>query len=163
MFTIHILNQWSLIVYVRRGQQDDLDGSCEAGVLGAPCLHNDLEILRQMLGVIIDKTLSTDDGSWQPDDHNHEDLVIQEYTKASIEGSSHFFCVDWNSGQKATANYYLLYTLEREGRSLSRREAGEPDQPSMDQLESMERPPPDYIKQMSDYYYHHFVGKVNAL
>ena len=80
--------------FIRRGREDDLGGSCEARVLGAPCVHTDLVILRQMLGVIIDANLSTDDGSWQPDDHNHEDLVIQEYTNASIEGSSHFFCVD---------------------------------------------------------------------
>jgi hypothetical protein len=56
----------------------------------------------------------------------------------------------------------LYYTLQREGRSLSIRDE-EPDEPSIEQLESMDRPPPDYIQEMSDYYYHHFVGKVNPL
>jgi len=143
-----------------RGRKDNLGGNCGTRVHGAPCLHTDPLILRQMLGVIIDKNLSIDDGSWQPDDNNHEDLVIQEYTKASVGGTSHSFCVDWSSGQNTTANYYLMYTQQREGRSPSTREIGKPDIPSMEQLQSTESPPPDYIQEMSYYFYHHYVGKL---
>jgi len=147
----------------RRGRQDNLGGICASRVLGAPCLHTDPVILRRMLGLTIDENVGDGDFSWQPEDQNHEDLVIQEYTKASIEGSPHVFSVDWNSREKTTANYFMFYTLQREGRSPSIRDVGEPSQPSMEQLESMERPPPDYIQEMSDYYYHHYVGKVNPL
>ncbi len=70
---------------IRRGQHGDLvGGAYESRVLGAPCSHTDHVILRRMLGVVIDDNLSTDDLSWQPKEQNHEDLVIQEYTKASI-------------------------------------------------------------------------------
>jgi hypothetical protein len=117
-----------------------------------------------MLGFVIDENLSTDDElSWQPEDQNHEDLIIQEYTKASLEGTSHFLCVDWKSGQKTTANYYLLYTIPRKGRSPSVKELGEPVEPSMEQLENMERPLPYFIQEMSDCFFHHFVGEVNVL
>ena len=77
-------------------------------------------------------------GGWEEDDYGHDDLVIEEYTKASI-GSSWHFTVDWKHGEKATANYFIYHTNPRSEQDMV---SGEPEPPSLEELESLENPPP---------------------
>ena len=76
-------------------------------------------------------------------DYFHEDLVVEEYSKASI-GPCTYFTVDWKFREKATANYFPYYTVPNHGRDEHSRDSGEPQPPSLAELESMEKPPPDY-------------------
>jgi hypothetical protein len=46
-------------------------------------------MLREMLRRILDETVDIHEGGWQPDDHQHEDLVIHEYTNATVGASTH--------------------------------------------------------------------------
>ena len=53
--------------------------------------------------------------------------------------------------------------MSRIDHDVSNRDDGEPVPPSMEDLESLDKPRADYIKDMSDYFYHHYVGQVKAL
>ena len=94
-------------------------------------------------------------------DYFHEDLVVEEYSKASI-GPCTYFTVDWKFREKATANYFPYYTVPNHGRDEHSRDSGEPQPPSLAELESMEKPPPDYDQQISYYHYHHCVGQFST-
>ncbi len=84
--------------------------------------------------------------------------MIEEYTKASI-GSSSYFIVDWKFGEKATANYVMCYRAPRIEQIGDSRV---PQPPFLQELESLEKPPPDYTQQLSAYYNHDYVGHVVA-
>ena len=98
---------------------------------------------------------------WEGDDYCHEDLVIEEYSKASL-GPRTYFTVDWKFREKATANYFLYYTVPKHGRDEHNMDSGGPQPPSLAELESMEKPPPEYDQQILDYYYHHYLGQVST-
>jgi hypothetical protein len=57
------------------------------------------------------------------------------------------------------ANYFMYYTAPR---IELIRDSEEPQQLSLQELESLEKPPPDYTQQLLDYYNHNFVGQVIA-
>ena len=40
---------------------------------------------------------------WEEDNYGHEELVVEEYTKASI-GPCSYFTVDWKFSEKATTH-----------------------------------------------------------
>ena len=108
-----------------------------------------------------DVIAGTYEGAWDPEDYQREDLLIQEYVGARV-GSSTRFTVDWKSGNKITSDSYLYYSKVKSEYRTSPflKDNNEPQPPSMEQLESMERPPPDYMKQYSDFYHHHYFGQV---
>ena len=138
----------------QRKQVDSLGGLLPSRVLGAPIKKTDSDVLNRLLRDF----LVGISGGWEEDDYAHEGLVIEEYTKASI-GSSTYFTVDWKFDEKATANYFLYYSsprLEVIG------DSGEPQPPSLQDLESLEKPPPDYSQQLHDYYNYNCVGQVIA-
>jgi hypothetical protein len=140
-----------------RGREDTLGGNSTARVLGLPCEHTPVMLLREMLRMIVDDIADTHDGAWEPGDHQHEDLIIAEYTRA-IVGSSTHLCVDWISGNRATSDYYMYWSSAKlEG---DRVQEEHPVQPCIGELQSMNSPPPDFIHEMEDYYNDHFVGKV---
>ena len=138
----------------QRKQEDSLRGLLPSRVLGAPTKNTDGDVLNRLLR----DALVGVSGGWEENDYANEGLVIEEYTKASI-GSSSYFTVDWKFGEKATANYFMYYTAPR---IELIRDSEEPQPPSLQELESLEKPPPDYTKQLSDYYNHNFVGQVIA-
>ena len=98
-------------------------------------------------------------GGWEEDDYCHEDLVIEEYSKAPIGPCTHF-TVEWKFRDKARANYFLYYTIPKHGRDEHNKDSGGPQPPSLVGLESMEKAPLNYHHQNLDYYYHHCVGQV---
>ena len=105
-------------------------------------LHKDIEILAEL--------------GWEPDDYMHEDLVFEEYSKARI-GSTTFLTTDANGSQgTTTCNSFMYYYVRRTDRTNLQ----QPRIPSLAELESMDRPPPDYFASQSDYNYRHFVGQV---
>lgn len=144
-----------------RGQEDDLGGNSTARVLGSQCIHTNPDVLRGMLRVILEVIAGTGEGDWYPEDYQHEDLLIQEFASARVSASTRF-TVDWKSGNKKTSDYFLYYSMIKDENATPpfRKDKDEPEPPSMEELESMERPPPDYVQQHSDYYHHHYVGQV---
>jgi hypothetical protein len=140
-----------------RGREDKLGGKSPARVLGSPCIHTPLNLLREMLRRILDETVDIHEGGWEPDDHQHEDFVIHEYTNATV-GASTNISVDWNSVNRATSDYYVYWSYARKKGELVQAEM--PIEPSMEKLQSMDKPPTDFIHDMQDYYNHHSVGKV---
>ncbi len=50
--------------------------------------------------------------------------------------------------------------MPKEGISPANADFDAPQQPSIECLKSTKSPPPDFITQMSDYYYHHYIGQV---
>ena len=141
-----------------RKNKDLHGGATGERCLGVPVSKTDDHVLNRLLrDLLMDAEVG---GGWESDDYGHEDLVIEEYTKAII-GTKSFFTVDWNRDDgNATANYFILYNKKRNGRDVSNRDSGEPIQPSMADLESLDNPPADFIKEMSDYYYHQYIGQV---
>jgi hypothetical protein len=145
-----------------RGRGDGLGGNSLARVLGAQCVHTNPDVLRTMLRVLLDEIAGTHEGGWEPEDYLHEDLLIQEFAGARVTSSTRF-TVDWKSSEKATADYFVYYTkikAEYVGHPFTRDIINEPKPPSMEQLESMEKPPPNYVQQCSDFYNHNYVGQV---
>ena len=140
---------------IERHQEDSHGGSLPSRVLGTPTTKTNMDVLNRLLK---DALVGITRG-WEEDDYGHENLVIGEYTKASI-GPCTYFTVDWKFAEKATANYFLYYTVPRHGRDEHNKDSRGPQPPSLAELESMEKPPPDYHQQSSDYYYHHCVGQV---
>ena len=141
----------------RRGREDTLGGNSTARVLGLPWKHTPVTLLREMLRIIVDAIAGTHDGAWEPGDHQHEDLLIAEYTRA-IVGSSTHLCVDWISGNRATSDYYMYFSSAKLEGELAQEE--HPIQPSNEELQSMNSPPPDFTHEMQEYYNNHYVGKV---
>jgi hypothetical protein len=139
----------------KRLKEDSRGGRLPSRCLGSPVVKTDKDVLNRLLREVLECVT----GGWEEDDYAHPDLVIEEYTKATI--GSTYFTVDWKYEDNATANYFLYYPAPRVGRSLHDRAAGEPQPPSLEELASMEGPPPDINKQISDYYFHHFVGEVS--
>jgi hypothetical protein len=75
--------------------------------VGAPCVHTNPDVLRAVLTVLLDEISDTNpDGAWQPENHQHEDLLIHEFTGARVGSPTHF-CVDWRSSHKKTPDYFL--------------------------------------------------------
>ena len=57
-----------------------------------------------------------------------------------------------------TCNSFLYYYVRRTDRTNME----EPTSPSLAELESMDRPPPDYFAIQSDYNNRHFIGQVRS-
>ena len=142
-----------------RRRVDDLGGNSTVRVVGASCVLSNLDVLRAVLSILLDEIADTNlDGAWQPEDHQHEDLLIQEYPGARVGSSTHF-CVDWRLSHKETSVCFLYYSLCRII-PPSAPLAGKPMEPSMSRLESMDTPPPNFIHQMQDFCNHHYFGQV---
>jgi hypothetical protein len=142
-----------------RQKKDSHGGTSTARFLGVPIVKTDKDVLNRMLQDLLKDEVV---GGWEYDDYGHDDLVIEEYTKVTI-GASSYFTVDWTrEDYNTTANYFLYYPIRRIDHDVLNRDSGEPVPPSMEDLESLVKPPADYIKGMSDYYYHQYVGQVNA-
>ena len=88
---------------------------------------------------------------WEPDHYAREDLVMTEYRQAII-GTSTSFIVDWNSGHKQTSDFFMYYSIPKEGRHVSDRDIDEPELPSLEMLQNTRSPPPDYCTEMGDCY-----------
>lgn len=145
----------------RRLKSDSHGGVSSARFSGVPVMKTRRDVLYRLLRDM----LKGDEvgGGWEDDDWCHVNLVIEEYTKVTI-GSSSFFTTDWNlEDGNTTANFFLYYHMNRIDHDVSNRDDGEPVPPSIEELESLDKPPADYIKCMSDYFYHHYVGQVKAL
>ena len=69
---------------------DDHGGNSMARVLGAPCIHSNPNMLCEMLRVLLDEIAGTHEGAWQPEDDQHEDLLVLEYAGARVGSSIHF-------------------------------------------------------------------------
>lgn len=143
----------------RRGLEDKFEGVSRARFLGAPVVHTSKEILRLMLKQVLEELPNNHNMTWELDDYGHEDLELLEYNKVKI-GSSTQFTVDWNTAHRKTADYFLYYTEEKQGLDPNAMEDDEPQKPSLEVLGSLELPPPDYIQEMSDFFYHQYVGQV---
>ena len=128
------------VTTTRRGREDTLGGNSTARVLGSPCIHTPLMLLRDMLRKIVDDVTDTHEGAWEPADHQHEDLVIAEYTRANVGVCTHL-CVDWNFGNRATSDYYMYWSYEKlEGELVHDKHQ---IQSSIEELQSVTSPPPD--------------------
>ena len=144
---------------IARGKEDAVGGNSPVRFHGKPCMHTDREIIRDLLRGVLD---NLHEGGWEPDDYGHEDLVILEYTKCTIRLSTQF-TLDWNSEHRAVADYFLYYTRPKKHRFVMNRDRHrheEPEKPTKEMLESTFCPPPNFIHEMSDFYYHHYVGQV---
>jgi len=82
---------------------------------------------------------------------------MKEYRWARIRTCTSL-TLDWNSGHKQTSDYYMYNTLPKEGRTIYDKDIDEPKLSSLEMLHSKKSPPPKYVSEMSDYYYHHYVG-----
>ena len=120
-----------------RGREDQLGGSSHARVLGGNCKHTNDMVLRAMLSDILDEIGDTNEGAWEPEDYQREDLVIEDFTGATIGPSAHF-SVDWNSENKTTSDYILYYSLAKQDNSTFTRDEGEPNEPPMSELGRMD-------------------------
>ena len=121
----------------QRQHHDTHGGRLPSRVVGGPIQKTFPDVLNRLLrDALVGIT-----GGWEEDDYGHDDLVIEEYTKASI-GSSWHFTVDWKHGEKATANYFIYHTTPRSEQDMV---SGEPEPPSLEELESLEKPPPRTI------------------
>ena len=141
----------------QRHKEDTLGGLLASRALRSLVIKTDKDVLNPL----VRDALEGITGGWEEDDYGHLDLVIEEYTIVAIESST-FFTVDWKHGENATANYFLYYSAPRYGMSVYNRDAGELQPPSLDELESMGSPPLGLQQNISDYYYHPYVGQVNA-
>ena len=142
-----------------RQKEDFHGGTSTATFVGVLVVKTDKDVLNHLLRDILKDATG---GGWENDDYGHEDLVIEEYTKVTI-GVSSFFPVDWNREDCNTTTYYFLYyPISRIDHDVSNKDSGEPVPPSMENLESLVRPPADHIKGMYDYYYHQYIGQVKA-
>jgi hypothetical protein len=110
-----------------------------------------------MLRRILDETVDIHEGGWELDDHQHEDIVINEYTNATV-GASTNLTVDWNFGNRATSDYYMYWSYAKMEGDIVQAEM--PIEPSTEELQSMDKPPTYFLHDMQDYYSHQFVGKV---
>jgi hypothetical protein len=63
--------------------------------------------------------------AWGPEDYQREDLVIEEFTSATV-GTSTQFSVDWNSEHKTTSDYFVYYSVAKHDNSKFTRDDGEP-------------------------------------
>ena len=142
-----------------RGKADNFGGDSHTRFHGSPIVHTSVDILRAMLRELLSDNPDVYQGGWEPDDYGSEDLVILEYRQARI-GACTAITTDWSSGQKTTADYFMYYVKPKEGRSIANRGFDEPEEPSMECLRSTATPPPIFIAEMSDYYYHHYIGQV---
>ena len=123
-------------------------------------IHTDPMVMKDMLRVVLEEGCGRVEGTlWEPEDYLHEDLVLQEYTKARINSYTQI-TVDWNSNHRSSADYFMYYSKSKINMPDCDSELTEPIQPSQEELESMDSPPSDFIKEMKDFYYHHYVGKV---
>ena len=147
-----------------RGRDDDHGGNSMARVLGAPCVHSNPDMLRDMLRVLLDEIAGTHEGAWHPEDDKHEDLLILEYAGARVGSSTHF-TVDWKSAHKITSDYFMIYKMMKAKYSVHpfTEDINGPLPPSMEELESMEKPPPNFLQEQSDFYFHNYVGQVYIL
>jgi hypothetical protein len=145
-----------------RGQADIFGGESHTRFLGAPIVHTSVHVLLAMLEEVLSHDPAVYEDGWEPDDYGREDLVIEEYKQARV-GACTTLTTDWGSGEKQTSDYFMYYVMPKEGRSRANADFDEPQQPSMECLQSTKSPPPNFIAQMSDYYYHHYIGQVRDL
>jgi hypothetical protein len=143
------------------GNEDNFGGEDEIRLLGSPVVHTSIVMLRAMLKEVLSTNPDVYEKGWEPDNYAREDLVIQEYRQARV-GTCTRFTVDWNSGQKKTSDYYMYFSMPRDGRDISNRDIDEPELPPLEMLQSTESPPPICVNEMADYYYHHYVGQVRV-
>ena len=120
-------------------------------------------VLRAMLRDLLDEIADIYEGlAWELEDYQREDLVIEEFTRATV-GTSTQFSVDWNSEHKTTSDYFMYYSVAKHDNSKFTRDDGEPTEPSMAELGRTDKPPPNWVQQLRDYYNQHFVGQVSIL
>jgi hypothetical protein len=78
-------------------------------VLGSSYIHTPLKLLREMLRRVVDEIADTHEGAWEHGNDQHEDLIINEYTRANVGASTHL-CVDWSSSNRATSDYCMYWS-----------------------------------------------------
>ena len=92
---------------------------------------------------------------WEPDDYGHEELVLEEYSKVKI-GATTYITTNKNSSQGASTCNSFMYYLKPW--TEVHKDGEEPTPPSNEELESLDRPPADFVHAMT--YYKSFVGEV---
>ncbi len=101
-----------------------------------------------------------EDLGWEPDDYSHKDLIIQEYCKIAI-GNTAYITAEWSSPVgSTTCNSFMYYVRPR---SVFDQDVVELDPPSLEELESMDKPPSEYQHDFTDFYFHSYVCQVLLL
>ena len=121
-------------------------------------------MLRIALRDLIDEIAGTNEGAWHHEDDEHEDILILDLAGARVSSSMHF-TMAWKSDHKITSDYFMYYKVKKSKYSVPPFTIGmiEPNPPSMEQLESMEKPPPNYLQELSDFYHHNYEVQVYIL
>jgi hypothetical protein len=57
----------------------------------------------------------------------------------------------------------MYYVMPKEDRTVADKDSDEPERPSIECLQSTKSAPPNLISQMSDFFYHHYIGQVRDL
>jgi len=115
-----------------------------------------------MLRVFLDRDneMLADLGWEPPDDHSHEDLVIEEYCKVAI-GNKAFITAEWSSPAGSTTCNSLMYYVRP--KSIFDKDDEEPKRPSLEKFESMDKLPSNYQHDYTDFYFHSDVCHVLLL
>lgn len=141
-----------------RRKLDNLPGNTHIRFIGSSRPYLGDKCLRYMLSVLLDNggDILSELG-WEPGDDGHEDLVLQEYNKVEI-GATTYITTSMNSSQGgATCNSFMYYS---KARTSYQNDEEEPTPPPLDELESLDKPPTDFVHEMTDFYYTSFVGEV---
>ena len=148
-------------ISIPREKLDKLPGNSLSRFVGSPRTHTEHHFFLDMLRVFLDRENEMlEDLGWEPDDYSHEDLIIQEYCKVAI-GNTAYITAEWSSPiGSTTCNSFMYYVRPR---SVFDKDAEEPNPPSLEELESMDKPPSDYQHDFTDFYFHSYVGQVLLL
>ena len=148
-------------ISIPREKLDKLPGNSMSRFVGSPRTRTEHHFLLDMLRVFLDRDNEMlGDLGWEPDDYSHEDLIIEEYCKVAI-GNTAYITTEWSSPVgSTTCNSFMYYIRPR---SVFDKDAEEPDPPSLEELESMDKPPSDYQHDLTDFYFHSYVGQVLLL
>ena len=96
---------------------------------------------------------------WEPDDYSNEDLILEEYCNVSINSTT-YITSNWSSPVGATTcNSFMYYVKPRPFDKNNK----EPMPPSLEELQSMDRPPSDFEQETWDYLFHTYDGQVMLL
>ena len=147
-------------VSIAREKRDKLPGTSLIRFLGSQKTYTDRKLLVDMLRVFLEGDFGVlEDLGWEPDDYSHEDLVLEEYCKVSINSTT---CItsNWSSPVGATTCNSLMYYVKPRPFDKNNEE---PTPPSLEELKSMDRPPFHYEQETWDYLFHTFVGQVMLL
>ena len=72
-----------------RGKANSLGNNVAATFMGAPVMHTNRKVLKNMLRVLLEEECGGgEEWAWEPEDYQDENLVLQEYTRARIDSNT---------------------------------------------------------------------------